>query len=258
MSELAEATPTRTLDPAQAPAPRRGGCVGRFLSALLVIVITTFLSLIGVVLAYVYFLETPSQLSDLRGRVATAEVQNAGLRAENSAMQTQVADLARQAGANREALGELQQQKAALDDLREELETSARQNATVVAEARSGRDAIALFATAEAGRAGLIDDLKRRSDRIERFLQRLSDISEDAALDLGVGVSPVPTAPPADIPAPTPTVLPTNAPSPAATSTPIDTPPPTATSTPTSTPSPEPSATPARRPTTTPRVTPTP
>jgi hypothetical protein len=259
MSEPAEAPPTRALNPAQAPAPRRGGCVGRFLSALLVIVITTSLSLIGVVLAYVYFLETPSQLAELRGRVGTAEVQSAGLRAENSAMQTQVADLARQAGANREALGELQQQKAALDNLREELETSARQNATVVAEARSSRDAIALFATAEAGRAGLIDDLKRRSDRIERFLQRLSDISEDAALDLGGGGSPQPPTPTAPPEPPTPTEpLPTNTPSPAATSTPINTPAPTTTSTPTSTPSPEPSETPARRPTATPRVTPTP
>jgi len=246
MSEPSEGTPTRALTPAQPPAPRRGGCVGRFLSAVLVIVITTFLSLVAVVLAYVYFLETPSQLAELRGRIATAEVENAGLRAENSAMQTQVADLARQAGANREALGELQQQKAALDDLREELETGTRQNATVVAEARSSRDTIALFATAEAGRAGLIDDLKRRSDRIERFLQRLSDISEDAALDMGAGVSPVPTAPPADTPAPTATVLPTSTPAP------------TATSAPSSTPSPEPSKTPARRPTATPRVTPTP
>src|SRR5262245_54974056 len=235
MSEPSEGTPTRALAPAQPQAPRRAGCVGRFLSAVLVIVITTFLSLVAVVLAYVYFLETPSQLAELRSRVATAEVQNAGLRAENSAIQTQVADLARQASANREALGELQQQKAALDDLREELETRARQNATVVAEARSSRDAIALFATAEAGRAGLIDDLKRRSDRIERFLQRLSDISEDAALDMSTGAAPAPTAPQADTPAPTATALPTETPSPAASSTPIDTPAPTASSAPTST-----------------------
>ncbi len=143
-------------------------------------------------MAYIYLLETPNQLADLRGRAATAEVQSAGLRAENSTMQTQVAGLARLTDSNRETLGELQQQKEALDSLRAELETAARQNATVVAEARSSRDAIALFATVEADRAELISDLKQRSDRIERFLTRLSDISEDAALDLGDGGSAVP------------------------------------------------------------------
>ena len=151
-------------------------------------------ALAGLVLGYVYVLETPTQLADLRGRLATAEIQSAGLRAENSAMQTQVASVSRLSDSNREALGELQQQKETLDSLREELEMRANQNATVVAEARSSRDAIALFATAEASRAGLIDQLKQRSDRIERFLQRLSDISEDAALDLGGG-SPQPSTP---------------------------------------------------------------
>jgi hypothetical protein len=255
MSEPAEGTPTRTLNSPPAPAPRRGGCVGRFLSALLVILITTFLSLVGVTLAYVYFLQAPDQLAELRGRIATAEMQNASLRGENSAMQTQVADLAREAGTNREALGELQQQKDELDGLREELENRARQNATVVAEARSSRDAIALYATAEAGRAGLIDELKRRSDRIERFLQRLSDISEDAALDIGVDSSPIAATPTALLPEP-PT--PTEAPVPTITSTPTSLPSPAATSLPNSTPAPAPPATPTRSPTATPRATPTP
>jgi hypothetical protein len=253
MSEPAETTPTGALT----AAPRRSsGCVGRFISALLVIVITTFLSLVGAGLAYMYLLETPTQLADLRGRIATAEVQSAGLRAENSAMQTQVASLARLADTNREALGELQQQKNALDSLRGELETSARQNATVVAEARSSRDAIALFATAEAGRAGLIDDLKRRADRLERFLQRLSDISEDAALDMGTGTATAPTATPLDLVADTPTAI--NTPAPTTTSTPTSLPAPAATSTPRSTVLPEPSTTPTRRPATLPAVTPTP
>jgi hypothetical protein len=256
MSEPAEGTPTKALN--APPAPRRGGCVGRFLSALLVIVITTLLSLTGVALAYVYLLDTPNQLGELRGRVATAEVQSAGLRAENSTMQTQVADLGREAGTNREALGELQQQKDTLDNLREELEASARQNATVVAEARNSRDAIALFATAEASRAGLIDDLKRRSDRLERFLQRLSDISEDAAIDLDGSSSPqppTPTAPPLEPPTPTTTTEPLPRPTPTA----ADTPEPTESpSTATDTPTPKSTETPTPRPTTTPRATPTP
>lgn len=254
MSEPAESTTTRILTPAPAPAPKRGGCVTRFLSALLVIVITTSLSLVGALLGYIYLLETPNQLADLRGRAATAEMQSAGLRAENSTMQTQVAGLARLTDSNRETLGELQQQKDALDTLRAELETASRQNATVVAEARNSRDAIALFATVEADRAGLISDLKQRSDRIERFLQRLSDISEDAALDLDQGGSPVlptPTEPAIETPTPTASAEPIPTPSPTA----LDTPEPTESA---STVSPAPTETPTQRPTTTPRATPTP
>jgi hypothetical protein len=214
MSEPTEGRPTTPLPPA-APTPRRGGCVGRFVSALLVILITTFLAVVAVLLLYLFVLETPNQIAGLRARAATAESQNAELRAQNVSMQTQVAELASRSDANREALGELQQQKAALDGLRDELANAASQNATVVAEARTSRDAVALFATAEAGRAALLDTLERRSQRIERFLERLSDISNDAALDLGNGASVLPTAEPgetATAPSPTPTPAPTSTP----------------------------------------------
>jgi hypothetical protein len=226
MSEPTDARPTGTLPP-EAPA-RRGGCVGRFLSALLVVLITTAIAIAAVVFLYLFVLETPNQIAELRGRAATAEAQNAELRAQAGAMQTEIAALASRDSANREALGELQQQKADLDSLRDDLENAGRENATVVAEARASRDAVALYATAEAGRVELLDALRRRSERIERFLQRLSDISDDAALDLGSGASPVsptpvpdaPVASPAtDTPAPPPTREPTDTPTPAATAT---------------------------------------
>jgi hypothetical protein len=218
MSEPTESIPTGTLPPADAPAPRRGACLGRLLSALLVVLITTFVSLAAVFLLYLFVLGTPDQIIDLRARIATSEAQGAALHAENGAMQTQVADLTRRSDANREALGELQQQKAALDSLREDLEAGSRQSATVVAEARASRDAVALFATAEAGRVALLDDMKRRSDRIERFLQRLSDISDDAALDLGAASSPTPVP---EGPTDVATIIPTDTPE--ATAQPTDT-----------------------------------
>jgi cell division protein FtsB len=248
MSEATEPTPTASLPGAPAPATRlRSGCLGRFVSALLIVIITTFLSLVAVVLAYVYVLETPSQFVDIRGQLSTAEAQNADLRAQNSAMQTQVADLAKRADTDREALGELQQQKLGLDQLRAEFADGARQNATLVADSHASRDSVALFATAESGRAALLDDLKRRSDRLERFLQRLSDISGDAALDLGADTA---TQPPA-LPAPSRTDTPTPA-------LPTDTPTPIASVTPTDTPAPVPTATPTRRPAATQRSTATP
>jgi hypothetical protein len=222
------------------------------ISALLVIVITTLIALAAGaagLFALGFAPDTPLQLAEARTRLATVEAQNVELRAQSSLMQTQLADLARRADANREALGELQQQKAALDSLRGDLEEAARQNATVVAEARTSRDAVALFATAEAGRVALLDELKRRSDRIERFLQRLSDISDDAALDLGAGTSPpaigLPTAPPepADTPTPVePTDTPTQIPTIEATAAPTIAP--TAARRPAATPRPAPTATP--------------
>jgi hypothetical protein len=203
------------------------------ISALLVIVITTAIAIAAGaagLIALGFTLDMPAQLADARMRLATAEAQNADLRAQNAPIQTQLADVARRSDANREALGELQQQKAQLDGLRGDLEEAGRQNATVVAEARNSRDAVALFATAEAGRVVLLDDLKHRSDRIERFLQRLSDISDDAALDLGAGASPTtlaqPTAQavPTDTPTPPePTDTPTQIPTVEATDTPTAT-----------------------------------
>jgi hypothetical protein len=190
----------------------------------------------------------PNQLNDARARLATAEAQNADLRSQSGPMQTQLAELARRADANREALGELQLQKDALDGLRADLEEAARQNATVVAEVRTSRDAVALFATAEAGRVVLLDELKRRSDRIERFLQRLSDISDDAALDLGASAPPTGPDPSAVQPAPTvtptlaePTDTPTQIPTAEVTDTPTAAP--TGTRRPSATSRPEPTAT---------------
>jgi len=252
MSEPNESTPTGTLSPPPpAPTPRRGSCIGRLVSAFLVVLITTLISLAVVALVYLFVFDTPNQLADLRGRAVTAEAINAALRTQNDTMQTQIADLARRADANREALGELQQQKAALDGLRADLEAAARQNATVVAEARTSRDDVALFATAEAGRAQLLDDLKRRSERLERFLQRLSDISNDAALDLGAGATPSPASAAA-----TPSEVPTSSPAPTITPADTPTPSPTPTARATATAPTEPTA--SERPTTRPSVTPTP
>jgi hypothetical protein len=222
-------------------------------SAVLVIVITTLVAVAASgasLLALGFTPDMPAQLADARARLATAEAENADVRAASGPMQTQLAEVARRTDANREALGELQQQKAQLDSLRADLEEAARQNATVVAEARNSRDAVALFATAEAGRVVLLDELKRRSDRIERFLQRLSDISDDAALDLAAGTSPTafdqPTAQLAPISTPTPaepTDTPTQVPTAEATEPPTEAP--TATRRPAATPRASSTATPA-------------
>ncbi len=99
-------------------------------------------------------------------------------------MQTQVAELERRSSTSREQIDSITNQLAELGDIRAQIIQNDMRNATVIAEARESRDAVRLYATAEASRAALLNDLQRRSERLERFLQRLSDISSDAALDL--------------------------------------------------------------------------
>ena len=98
--------------------------------------------------------------------------------------------------------------------LQREREASASQSATLVAEVRSGRDAVAVFATAEAGRAALLAELERRSARVERFLARLGDIANDTATDLGSATPLLATLTPTPSAAPTATEIPSRTPSP--------------------------------------------
>jgi hypothetical protein len=227
------------------------------LAALLVIAITTLLALAAVGAALLYFgylPDTPRQLAEAQSQLATVQAQGQALQLQNSALQTEVAAQGLRGGSDHEALGDLTRQLEELAALREQLrrerEQSASQNATLVAEARGSRDAVALFATAEAGRVALLADLDRRSARVERFLQRLSDISGDTAFDLAatplatplVPAPASPTSPPLVADTPTPIVEPS--PTPTWTSTPTEPPTPTvreitATPRPTRTPTPD-------------------
>jgi hypothetical protein len=211
------------------------------LAALLVIVITSFIALVAVAASLLYLGFTPNsaqELAESRAQLGTAQAQNVIL-------QTEIAAQALRGNTDHEILGEMQRQFADIGrlqtELRQEREASLSQNATLVAEARSSRDAVALFATAEAGRAALLQQLDQRSARVERFLQRLSDISGDAALDLGANpVDETTTAVPAPAISPAPTTISELSPTPVPSSTPA------------------PSATPAPSPTGTPRTTLTP
>jgi hypothetical protein len=237
--------PSPVIPPVVSSTRRRFGCLGRFFSAILVIVITTFLAVVAGASALLWFgytPDTPRQLGAAQAQLATVQAQGQALHTQNSALQTEVAAQAQRYSTDHETLDEINNQLANIADLRDALrderQQSASQNATLVAEARDSRNAVAIFATIEADRAVLLADLDRRSARVERFLQRLSDISSDTALDLAATQAPVPpTAPAAQTTiselSPTPTQVPTSAPT--ATSAPTVTSAPTATSIATST-----------------------
>ena len=191
-------TPTmapKPLPSAPTPAPKAprsvGSCIGRMLAALLVIVITTLVALAAVAGGATWLGFTPQSANNLRAaqqQVATLEARNTALEGQNIAVQTQIALMVGQAGADRESLDELRSEVEKFATLSDQVETrlaqDAREQATLVVEMRTSRDAVMVFATAEAGRAQVLSELQRRSERVERFLQRLSDISGDAALDV--------------------------------------------------------------------------
>ena len=230
----APAPTTGPLSAPQAPTRARGGCISRLLSALLVIVITTFLALVAGaagLFSLGYLPSTPAQLAEAQMQVAT-------LQSAQSTLQTQVAAADQRGSGDHEVLGELKTQIDGIADIRAQLQreraAGIAQSATLVAQVQAGRDAVTVFATAEAGRAAMLAELDRRSARVERFLQRLGDIASDTATDLGSSTPVVPAL------TPTPTISPT--PAPAATGTPARTP----LATPSATPLPRssPSATP--------------
>lgn len=231
------------------PAGQRGGCVGRMLAALLVVIITTFLALAIGASGLLYLGFTPAGPRQLD----QAQIQIATLQSQNSALQTQVAAHETRGATDHEVLGDLKRSVDDLTDLRgqlrQERESSAAQSATLVADVRASRDSVALFATAEASRAALLAELERRSARVERFLQRLGDIANDTALDLANPTPAVPTLTlsPAPLPTPSATLVPT--PSPTAASSPT----PAATATPAATTAPAPTAAPTATRTATPR-----
>jgi cell division protein FtsB len=251
MSDPAATAPT-PQPPPPAPPPRRsgGGFFGRLIAALLVIIITTALTLFGVAAAYLqlgYTIDTPE-------RISLAQLQIATLQADNDLLRTQVAEVSRAANDGSESLGVVEDRVAQLETERrlldDELRSTLAENATLVADMRASRDAVQSYATVEAGRAELLRSLEQRGLRIERFLQRLSDIAEDASLDLGTLVTPTPP-PAADDETRTPTPAPAgDTPTPTETPTPAQvtrTPTPTpaqVTRTPTPTPADEPTPTP--------------
>jgi uncharacterized coiled-coil protein SlyX len=245
-----QAPSTGSTRPISAPsASRSGGCFGRLFAALLVIVLAVGLALaagVGGLLFLGFTANMPAELADARARAAELETRQALQATEiasGAALQateiasvadrqaTEVASVARRVADEAEALADLQAEVLALQGLRAELDrqmaASALQSATLVTDARTTRDQVAAFATAEAGRVALLAEIDRRSARVERFLQRLSDIAEDTAIDLGattptIGFTPATTTaltsatsstalPPAT---PTPTVAPTRTPPP--------------------------------------------
>ena len=235
MSPDAQPDVIEPLPEPPAPAKQKGGCgafMGRLFTALLVVLLLVPLSVAGgAALAY-YFGFTQRLPVDLQ----RAQQELATVQAAQAVQQTQLAELTRNQSSSNELLSAAQSDVAtlqadvqAMQELADELRAGARTVATLQAQVEAGIITVGVFATAQAERAAQVDELARRTERVNRFIDRLSDITDEAALDLRGMSSPAPTAVPAapdDAPAPTNTATPT------ATATITPTPDPTRTPTP--------------------------
>ncbi len=183
-------------------AKQRGGCgafVGRLFTALLVVLLLVPLSVAGgAALAY-YFGFTQQLPVD----VQRTQQELATVQAAQAVQQTQLAELNRNQSSNSELLGAAQSEVAtlqadvqAMQELADELRAGAKTVATLQAQVEAGIITISVFATAQAERAAQVDELARRTERVNRFIDRLSDITDETVLDLqGMRRPAAPAAP---------------------------------------------------------------
>jgi septal ring factor EnvC (AmiA/AmiB activator) len=210
--------------------PPQRGCVSWIVGAvgwLLTLVLSAALA-IGAAAAILYFvfgfnLNTPGQLRQASVDIAALSQENTTLRAEVAQLQTavvsqaaedddartQIAALETQVAAYAEQAVALADQAATAAALAGELNENIALAATIQAEGRENQVLVAVVATVQAENTTRLTDLQRRTDRIARFLQRLGNLAEDAALDSdGDLLTPTPSADPTETPEPEPTATP--------------------------------------------------
>lgn len=232
VNQIPPAPPTTQLGP-----PRRscGSRILGFIGWILTIALSVLLALAAAAALLFYFfgidLATPDQIRRASSDVAALQQEAQALQTEVALLRTAEAERASELSGARERIdelerlaGDLSSQAATAAALGQELNENVALAATIQAEGREGQVLVAVVATVQAGNTDRLDELQRRTDRLVRFLQRLSDIAGDATLD----ESPVatPTLTPAGTPEPTaePDINTVTTPTPAGTPEPSATP----------------------------------
>lgn len=220
---------TRRLEPPSPPSPRPG-CFSRLLGLLNWLLTLTLSAALGIAalaaIAYFIFgftLATPTQIRQTGVELAALQATDQALASEVTQLRTAEAVGAREratatarVGELETQLGELQQQAAGLRSqaataaaLARELDENIALAATIQAEGREAQVLVAVVATVQAENSARLGELQQRTDRIARFLTRLSDLAGD--LEPG-STAPTPTSVVTPTPVaatPTPAVTPT-------------------------------------------------
>ena len=193
-------------------APTRRSCMSRilgFVGWLITILLSAGLAIAAAAAILFYSfgfnLSTPGQIRQASADVAALQSQSQALQTEVALLSTAGATQEGSVSAARERVDELEakvvtyeQQAADLAGqaitaaaLAKDLNANIALAATIQAEARQGQVLAAVVATVQAGNTSQISDLQARTDRITRFLQRLSDLAGNLSQD----VTPTPAAP---------------------------------------------------------------
>lgn len=210
--------------PAPPEQPRRG-CWGQTAGALgwlFTVLFTVVLAIVAAgALAYYglgYSWTTPTDLANARDELVAVQERNATLEARLVELQDQTDDLAGRVSSGAEAINELLPQVQALQvqatdisrlggDLRENMAMAA----TIQADSRDNQAAVEALATVQANTSEQVDELSESTDRLVRFLERLSNIAEDTAGSINPSNTPTATLTPTATPTATltPTATPT-------------------------------------------------
>ena len=235
MSQPTPSPSAPPLDPAPAtgrlPVPILQGC-GRWLLGVIGWLLTLTLSVaLGLValagIAYFGFgfdLATPGQIRQSSADVVALQTQAGVLTTEVALLRTAESEQARQLASANERVGVLEAQATNFAKqattlaaqhgttvaLAGELRANIAVAATIQAEGQQAQIFVAVVATTQADTAARVTELQRRTDRITRFLERLSDLAVDVAGESAAVPTSTPLAtlapPPADlVPVATPT-----------------------------------------------------
>ncbi|OAN47175.1 hypothetical protein A6A03_00055 [Chloroflexus islandicus] len=227
---------TPVAPPPASPAPRPRSCVSRIIGLigwLLTVIIAAGVALVaagGILFLLGVDLTTPQQI-----RQASVEVQRLQAAATAQAdtvaqLQTAQAQASIELGNARERIDDLEAQAGRLAAaataqagqaatavvLGQALQTAVAEAVDLQDQLREGQVVVAVVATIQAEQNVRIREIEQRSERLIRFLDRLSDIAADTVDDVGV---PTPTATPTATPSPQ-TATPTATPVPPVTPTP--------------------------------------
>jgi chromosome segregation ATPase len=164
-----------------------------------------------------YSWTTPTDLANARDELVIVRQRNATLEAELVELQDRTDELTGRVDSGAEAIDELLPQVQALQgqateisrlggDLRENMAVAA----TLQADTSENQAAVEALATVQADTSEQVDELSESTDRMVRFLDRLSNIAEDTAGSINPSNTPTPTL--TATPTPTPTLTPTRTP----------------------------------------------
>ncbi|NTV65680.1 MAG: hypothetical protein HGA65_19400 [Oscillochloris sp.] len=217
--------------------PPRRGCGAQFFSLLgwlITVLLSASLAIAAAAAILFYYfgfnLSTPGEIRQANRDLAALHATSQVFQTEIALLSTTSAEQGSNVGNARERVDDLEakvtsyeQQAAALAGqsataaaLAQDLSDNITLAATIQADAHQGQQLAAVVATVQAQNASQLDELQRRTDRIARFLQRMSDIANDMASEDAAAVATAQSAAPtaASLSVPTQTPTPTSTPTP--------------------------------------------